>query len=443
MTSLLLGLALAADPLTHAELHTLDNGLRVLIERDARTDEVVVGVRYDVGSHDEVDGEHGCAHLFEHLMFEGSANVPTNAFDQWLTDAGGWNNAWTSEDDTFYYMSIPSGALDLGLFLESDRMGFLDSGLVIENVENQQDVVLQERSEGYADPHGRDWDAMSRLMYPAGHPYHVPVIGTVADIEGFEVGQVADFWRRHYRPSNALLFVVGNVDPDTTLKRIEHWFSDVPDTGPPGARPAPEPLEAVRRDGMIEDDVEDRTIYMAWPTVPSGHPDAYALEVLSWILDGGRGTRLADKLYYRSNLSSDMGAYAFSSDLSSQFVITATSQRTPLTKLDKVVRKELAKLAKTGPDEAELERARIMIRNGILEVTEDKVERAETLMRCVEQYGQPNCLEQELEAYAAVSAEDIQRVLTTWLTSDRYVTLSVVPKGDMGFIQDALPMELP
>lgn len=443
MLPLLLGLAAAAEPLTRAELHVLDNGLTVLIEPDTRTDEVVIGVRYNVGSRDERDGERGCAHLFEHLMFEATANVPNNAFDEWLTAAGGWNNAWTSEDDTFYYMSIPSGALELGLFLESDRMAFLEAGIDPANVANQRDVVLQERSEGYAEPRGRDWDALSRLLYPPGHPYHVPVIGTVADVKGFEPEAVASFWRRHYRPRNAVLFVVGNVDPAAALARVQHWFSDVPDPGPSEPRATAAPIEPSRRDGLLHDEVEERTVYLAWPTVPAAHPDAAALELASWILNGGRGTRLDDRLYYRSGLADDLGAYSATTDLLSQFVVYLTSSSTPLPRLQRLALAEIDRLARTGPTDDELVRAKRTVRSSTLDTLEDNVDRADLLVRCLEQRGDPNCVEAELAAYDAVTAADVQRVLTAWLKPEHRVTLSIVPPDDHGALPGATPVELP
>ncbi|MEZ4238392.1 MAG: insulinase family protein [Myxococcota bacterium] len=179
-------------------------------------------------------------------MFEGSADVPVDKFDEWLSAGGGDNNAYTSADETAYVMSFPSGALDLALFLESDRMGFLDAGLTAENLENQQKVVLQERAESYAEPNGRDSDAMDRLSWPDGHTYHHPVIGTVADVEGFTLEGVRGFWGAHYRPSNAVLAIVGNFDADEALARVRHWFSDVLDRGGPSSGPR-RPCAAARR----------------------------------------------------------------------------------------------------------------------------------------------------------------------------------------------------
>jgi zinc protease len=444
-------LALAAAPSeacpsceTSATLTTLDNGLTVVIEPQRRTDTVAVLIRYDVGARDERDGEHGCAHLFEHLMFEGSANAPGNAFDRWLTDAGGSNNAWTSEDDTAYHMRVPSGGLDLALFLESDRLGFLDAAIDDTNLTNQQEVVLQERRQGYAEPNGRDWDALTRIQFGPGHPYHVPVIGTVADVEGFQTSAVLDFWKRHYRPANAVLFVVGNVDPDEALAKVEHWFGDIADPGPAEARRTVPDWSFSAANGMLEDDVEERSLYLSWPLPPRGHADEPALEVASWVLDGGRGTRMADALYYDRVLASDYGAYAFHSDLGGQFLMAVSSATTPLAKLDKATMKVVDKLVKKGPTDAELDRAKRAIRSGLLDGLEDPLSRAEQLLDCIERTGtNPNCTAERWAAYEAVTAEDVQRVLTTWLDPAKRVSLSVVPRGDEGALEGASPVELP
>ena len=285
--SSLAGAAESSELSMPATVVTLDNGLVVLLLEEHRTDTVALHLSFGVGSRDEHPGELGCAHLFEHLMFEGSAHVPVDKFDEWLTAAGGDNNAWTSNDETAYHMTFPSGALDLALFLESDRLGFLDAGLTPENLANQQKVVLQERAEGYAEPNGRDEDSIGRIFFAPDHPYHHPVIGTVADIEGFGLEGTRGFWDAHYRTRNAVLVLVGNFDVEAATERVRHWFSDVPDRGDALQRTAaPAPSGATGRVGLVEDDVEERTVYLTWETVDELHPDAPALDVLAQILSG-------------------------------------------------------------------------------------------------------------------------------------------------------------
>jgi len=445
LVSVLFQVALASEPklATNATVHQLDNGLTVILEEDHKTDTVGLHIRYGVGARDEADGEHGCAHLFEHLMFEGSRNVATNQFDALLTAAGGENNAFTSEDQTAYHMSFPSGALDLALFLESDRLGFLDAGIVPDNVKNQQLVVLQERNEGYADPHGRDYDALNRLLYPKGNPYHVPVIGTVADIEGFEAAKVLEFWKKHYRPRNAVLSLVGNFESEQALERVKFWFSDVPDTGAAVPRATSTEVRATRSDGYIQDAVEDRTVYLAWPTVPIGHPDEAALDLLGNILSNGQGTRLADRLYFDTSLALDQGAFAYGSEIDGAFLAIASSPKTPLARLAKEMEKVIAGVVRHPPTDAELSRAKKTLRSGLLDSLEDPLSRARTYTDCQVRTGQANCLSAQWDRYEAVTAADITRAITTWLKPETRVSLSVVPEGDRRFLRGATAVELP
>ncbi|HHO51945.1 MAG TPA: insulinase family protein [Deltaproteobacteria bacterium] len=446
MLSWIPALALAADgPLAmDPRVETLDNGLTVILLEDHRTDTIALHLAYGVGARDEADVERGSAHLFEHLMFEGSANVPTNAFDEWLTAAGGDNNAYTSEDVTAYHMEFPSGALELALFLESDRMGFLEAGLVQDNLENQQKVVLQERAEGYAEPNGRDWDALGRISWPADHPYHHPVIGTVADIEAFSLPAVRGFWEAHYRSRNAVLALVGNFETEEALERVEHWFSDVPDRGEPVERDN-SPLPGGVRDhhGMLFDDVEERTLYVVWETVPLGHADEPALDLLSQLLSGGRGTRLDDQLYYEHQRTSDVGMFTLNNDRAGQILLYASSPKTPLAKVYKLALKQIQGLIKDPPTAEEVARARRAHRGWLLDALEQPDRKAEILVDCFRWTQEADCLVPRWARYEAVTPADVLRVAQTYLIEQQPNTLSVVPRGDDGAMDGAQLVELP
>jgi zinc protease len=428
-----------------ALVRTLPNGLTVVVERVARTDTVAVHLAYGVGSRDEQPAELGCAHLFEHLMFERSAHVPQDHFDRWLTAAGGVNNAWTSEDTTAYHETFPSGALDLVLFLESDRMGFLDAGLDEANLANQIAVVLQERAEGYAEPGGRDWDALSRLTWPADHPYHHPVIGERTTVRDFTIDGVRSFWKAHYQPSNAVLAIVGNVDPQAAIERVEHWFSDVPATGSPAFRASP--VLPARRDGpalgVIEDDVEQRTIYAAWAVPQHGHMDEPALDLAAAILSGGHGTRIDDRLVYDSTLASDAGAFTSMGDVAGVFVLVARSDATPLERLAQVMQDELDRLGRRGPTDEEMARARRTIRASLLSSLEDPAGRAQSLAACMKTAGRPDCGRVEWSRYEATSADAVALAVRTWLDASQAALLSVVPRDDDGALDGAVTVELP
>lgn len=437
--------ALAADPFhVDATVETLDNGLVVIVAEDDRTDTVALHLTYGVGARDERAGEFGAAHLFEHLMFEGSANVPTNMFDEWLTAAGGSNNAYTSEDVTAYHMSFPSGALDLALFLESDRMGFLDAGLDETNVANQQSVVLQERAESYAEPNGRDWDALGAISFPSDHPYHHSVIGTIADVEGFEVDAVRDFWRRHYRPDNAVLALVGAVDTEVALERVRHWFGDVPRPEAPLQRatePLPTPIRGQR--GVIEDDVEERTLWLTWPAVPRHHPDEAPLDLLANVLSNGRGTRLDDALYYESELASSVAMFDPFSERAGLTMVVVSSESTPLKKLEKKVVKAIERIPKHPPTEAELDRARRSVRGQLLDGLERPEDVAEHLADCYRQLGEADCVGEQWARYEAVTVDDVVRVARKYLIDKEPNRLSNVPRGDDGALAGSTPVELP
>lgn len=437
--------ALASEPLLEAEAHvfTLDNGLRVVLEEQRRTDVVALHLRMGVGARDEAAGELGCAHLFEHLMFEGSENVPGGQFDTLLTAAGGSNNAWTSMDITAYHMTFPSGAADLALYLESDRLGFLSSGVNEENVANQRGVVLQERAEGYAEPHGRDWDAFNRLIWPEGHPYHVPIIGTVSDIERFSVQGTRDFWEKHYRSQNAVLALVGNFDAAEMEEKVRWWFSDVSSRGEPLARAADVALPERSINGVIEDRIEDWGLWVGWTAPDRLHEDAPALDMLSYILSYGRGTRLDDALYYDRNLASETWAWLDEGDIGSAFVIYTAANKSKIAKMDKLIDKVIAGVSKKPPTEAEMSRAKAAMRASLLASLERPEGRAEWMADCMADYGRPDCMAERLAAYEALTADDIVRVTERWLTDSRRVTLSVIPEGGDGALPDAVVVELP
>ncbi|MBT3219212.1 MAG: insulinase family protein, partial [Proteobacteria bacterium] len=305
-----------------------------------------------------------------------------------------------------------------------------DDGLVEENIKNQQLVVLQEREQGYDEPHGRDWDALGDVSFSKEHPYHHSVIGTVADIEAFEIGKVRDFWAAHYRPSNAVLGLVGHFDSEEMLDRIEFWFSDLPDVGPAKPRITEQPqLPRPKAAGYIEDNVEDLTLYLAYPTVPLGHDDEPALELLSYVLSYGRDTRLDDRLYFDTNLATDEGAFHYASDLDGSFLFYATSPKTPLKKLDSVIKGVLEDTVKDPPNADELKRAVQGVKTSMLDQLENPVDRAEMLVDCQRLKGNANCQVDDFARYEAVTTADLVRVTQTYLLTDQLATLSVVPRG--------------
>jgi len=422
----LLSLALAGEP----TVTTLPNGLQLVVERDDTIDEVVLIARYGVGASFERAGEFGLAHLFEHLMFEGSESAPGNTFDTSLTSAGGENNAWTYEDKTVYFQRVPTGALNLSLFLEADRLAHLGPALTDESVENQKLVVLRERADAYT-PEAQQADAaLRRVVYPSGHPYQHPVIGTIKDIQDTTRESALAFHARHYRTDNLVLYLRGPLEAELVAERVGHWFAE---QAPASPRPAQDELpgsndpsiQALSTDG-------DTGVHLAWETVPANHPDAPALTVLSWLLSGGRGTPVDDKFYYKGNLGSDSGAWSETWLSTGLFTVMAYSGRALPPRLEKLLRATVAKATKRAPNDDQLKRAKIQATMELRQEQHDRIENGINITDCVAQGLAPTCTQDRLNALHAVTAEDVVRVARTYLTPERAYSLWVGPPGVTG-----------
>src|SRR4051812_19872705 len=314
MRSALLIALLQATPGPGARLEVpftqfdLPNGLHVILHEDHTVPLLTVNVWYHVGSAREKLGRTGFAHLFEHLMFMGSKHAKYGEFDQLLEAAGGTNNASTAEDRTNYYIDVPSNALDLALFLESDRMAYLIDAMSPKTVDAQRDVVKNERRESYENaPYGMAPIEIADMLYPAGHPYRWPTIGNMEDLSAASYEDVVDFFRTYYQPGNASLVVAGDIDPATARAAIERWFSDVkPGEKPIGPIDYPHPnLTAVKKK-TIQDRVQLPRLYLTWVTPPHFSPGDAELDVLSLLLAGGKNSRLYKRLVYDLQIAQDV-----------------------------------------------------------------------------------------------------------------------------------------
>ncbi|MGH7673907.1 MAG: M16 family metallopeptidase, partial [Gemmatimonadales bacterium] len=324
----------------------LPNGLNVILHEDHSTPTVSVNVWYNVGSGREKPGRTGFAHLFEHIMFEGSGHVPEGKFDQWLEAAGGDNNGSTNTDRTNYWENVPSNALELALFVESDRMGYLLDAMSPAKVDGQRDVVKNERRQSYENrPYGMAWIALSENMYPADHPYHWPTIGSMEDLSAASYEDVVEFFKKYYAPNNASLSIAGDIDPAKTRRLVETWFSDVktgtpvpPFSGPPAA------LDAEKR-VVLEDRVQLPRIYLAWHSAAWFTPGDAELDVLANVLAGGKNSRLYKRLVYDLQVAQDVSALQSSSALGSEFIIIATARSGhTLSELETLIQQEIDRL---------------------------------------------------------------------------------------------------
>ena len=415
---------------------TLPNGLTVVLHEDHQVPVASVHVWYKVGSANEQPGRTGFAHLFEHLMFEGSGHVAEGQYDLLLEAAGASNNATTGNDVTDYYVDLPANALDLALFLESDRMGYLLDVVSPAMVDGQRDVVKNERRQSYENaPYGAAELRLSELLYPPNHPYHWPVIGYMPDLTAASADDVRDFFRRYYTPANAVLAIAGDFDSAQLRSRIEHWFADVKGgpAPPPVAAPAVELTSVIRE--QLTDQVQLPRLYLAWLTPRAYAPGDAELDVVANLLAGGKSSRLYRRLVYDLQIAQDVSASQQSAQLGSQFLITVTAKPSAdgpaaaLARIQALIDEELAQLRETPPTDIELQR----VQNGIEAAFYGQMERvngqAHLLASYTAQTGNPDYFNEDISRYRALQAGDLRAAVRRWLPSDRRLELSVLPAG--------------
>ncbi len=412
---------------------TLPNGLHVILHRDASVPVVAVNIWYHVGSANERVGRTGFAHLFEHVMFEGSMHVPEGEFDNWLEAAGANNNGSTTEDRTNYYIDAPANALELALFLESDRMGFLLDDKAPAKIDGQRDVVKNEKRQSVDNqPYGQAFVQLSSLLYPPTHPYSWPVIGSMEDLTAASFEDVARFFKTYYVPNNASLVIAGDIDVAKTKALVEKWFADVPRGKDVAPVSAPTPvLDGVKKK-TITDKVQLPRLYLAWHTPGLLKPGDATMDLISNLLSGGKNSRLYKRLVYDLQIAQDVSAFQQSQALGSSFVVMATARPgQSLDKIQSVIDEEIDTLSKTPADAREVTRAlnqteasfyRRMERVGGFGGKADQLNAYYTAT------GEADSFEKDLARYRTITAADIQAAVAKYLPKDRRVELSVVPE---------------
>ncbi len=418
-------------PRQNIEKYTLKNGLTVILQRDTSIPMVSVNTWYHVGSGNEQVGRTGFAHLFEHIMFMGSKNVATGAFDQYLEAAGATNNGSTTEDRTNYYETLPTNALPLALWLDSDRMGFLLPALDQEKLDLQRDVVKNERRERVDNvPYGRADETILAAVYPKGHPYSWPVIGSMADLSAATLEDVQNFFRMYYAPNNATIAIVGDFDVEKTKAWLEQYFGDIPRGPALSAQVKPEPV-VIPRDTflVLEDRVQLPRIYYTWPAVPAFSGDDAALTVLASVLAEGKNSRLYKTLVYDLQVAQDVVAYQNASKLAGvlQIIVTPKPDVSPM-KIDSLVRAEVDKVLRDGITPRELARVQNSTLSGFLAQLQSAERKADLFNTYNYYVGTPDYVQQDLARYEAVTQKDVQRVAQTYLGKPK-VVLTVVPEG--------------
>jgi zinc protease len=412
------------------ESFTLQNGMRVFVHEDHLAPLVAVNLWYHVGSGRETRGRRGFAHLFEHMLFQGSEHVADDQHFAIVQEAGGTANGSTNADRTNYFEMVPSNYLETALWLEADRMGFLLGALTQEKLDNQRDVVKNERRQNYENrPYGMGSIRVGELLYPEDHPYHWPTIGYQEDLSAASLADVKSFFSQWYHPGNACLVVAGDVKPAEARRLAEKYFGNLPaGPEPPPLSPRPVSLEADRRD-VLEDRVTLPQLTLAWPTVPLWAPDDAALDVLADILGQGRASRLYERMVYRDQAAQSVRASHFSRERAGAFQVTVQAREGfTLPQMEAAVGEEIARIANDGPSERELQRAKNGAEAAAVRDIQALLGKADRINAYATFRGKPDQFNEDLERVRKVTVDDVRRVAATYLTRPK-VAVSIVPQG--------------
>ncbi len=413
--------------------HVLPNGLTLLVHEDHKAPIAAVNVWYHVGSKNERPGRSGFAHLFEHLMFYGSEHSPKSFFDV-IEPAGATDlNGTTNEDRTNYFENVPINALDLALFLESDRMGHLLGALTQEKLDQQRGVVQNEKRQGENDPYGLVWDYLTPKLYPPNHPYSWTVIGSMVDLDAAKLDDVKDWFRANYGAANAVLSIAGDVNPDSVLAKVQRYFGDIP-SGPPVTHQ--ESWIAKRtghQRGVMEDRVPQARIYRVWNVPEWGSADGDYLALAGQVLSAGKSSRLFKRLVYDEQIATDVSAYADLREIAGLFVVQASVRPgVDPAKVERALDQELARLLASGPTPPELARARARIRAGFIR----GVERigggggtSDVLAHGQVFTGRPDAYKERMRRFASATPAQVRAAAARWLSDGDY-TLEVRPFPD-------------
>jgi zinc protease len=412
--------------------HTLANGLDVILHEDHACPIASVNVWYHVGSKNERPGHTGFAHLFEHLMFEGSQHLDSGYF-QPLQGAGGTLNGSTNADRTNYWEVMPANALELALWMESDRMGFLLPALTEAKFSNQRDVVLNERRQNYENrPYGLAPMALVAALFPPDHPYHWTTIGDVTDLQAVQLDEVHAFFRRYYHPANASIALAGDVDPEAALAMVDRYFG----TLVPGERVAPVRASAALAGDVrvrFEDRVELPRLYVAWLTPAMFAEGDAELDLATDLLANGKTSRLYRRLVFDERVATDVSASQNSREIAgyTQMAATAAPGHT-LGEIERVILEEIARVAADGPTDDEIERGRVQAESQLmfrLQTVGGFGGKSDQLNAYNVFLGDPAYFDRDLRRYSAVTAVALRDSVARYLTPDRRVTLSIVPQG--------------
>ena len=409
---------------------TLPNGLRVIVHEDHKAPIVAVNLWYHVGSKDEKPGRTGFAHLYEHLMFQASENHKGEYFDPFEKVGATDQNGTTNSDRTNFFENVPTTALDMALWMESDRMGHLLGGIDQAALDEQRGVVENEKRQGENQPYGSVDDALHAALYPAAHPYHHTTIGSKTDLDAAALDDVKTWFRTWYGPNNTVLVLAGDIDLATAKDKVARYFGDIPATP---TNPMPKawvaPREKSTRATMV-DHVAQARIYRVWNVAEFGNPDLDRLQLLAQVLGGSRSSRLDTRLVHHDKLADHVSASLDASELSSNFYITADVKKdVDPAKVEAIIEEELRRLIKDGPSPDEVARARTVFKAGFIRGIErigGFGGKADALAECAVFTGNPGCYRDSLKTLESATPAQLQAAGARWLAKGDH-TLVVVP----------------
>ncbi len=416
------------------EKYTLPNGLQVILHEDHSVPIVAVNIWYHVGSGREKVGKSGFAHLFEHMLFQGSQNVEKGDHFRLLQDAGGTVNGSTSTDRTNYWEVVPSNFLELALFLESDRMGFLLEAMTQDKLDNQRDVVKNERRQNYENqPYGLAPKVINENLYPPDHPYHWLTIGTEEDLSNATLDDVKEFFKEYYIPNNASLCIGGAINPTEVKKLVEKYFGEIP-SGKKIEKVKPSiPVLNENKYLLLEDNVQLPRLYISWLTVPHFTDSEAALNILADVISRGKNSRLFKSLVYEKQIAQDVMAYNNSAEISGSFTIVATAKPgISLKQIEEAIYSEIAKIKTEGITQRELDRSKNELEASFiyrLQSVGGFGGKTDQLNRYNIFLGDPGYFNKDLERYRKIKIDDVKAAATKFLKQTGKVVLSVVPKG--------------
>ena len=414
------------------EQFTLPNGLRVVVHEDHKAPVVAVNIWYHVGAKNEPIGKSGFAHLFEHLMFQGSENHRGEFFEPFEKVGATNQNGTTDQDRTNYFENVPTTALDMALWMESDRMGHFLGAIDQSLLDEQRGVVKNEKRQGENQPYGQVWDALSRASYPADHPYHRSVIGSMADLDAASLDDVKGWFRSWYGPNNAVLVLAGDVDLETAKAKVTRYFGDIPASiTVPRLAPDPAPRKASTRETM-SDRVAQARIYRVWNVPQFGTDDLDRLQLVAQILGGSKASRLDKRLVHEEKLADSVMAGAWGGELGSSFaVIVNASSPDRVARIEAILDEEVKRLIAEGPTARELERARTVFQAGFVRGIErigGFGGKADALAECTVFTGDPGCFRASQAVIEEATQDALRKTAAAWLAQGDH-TLVVMP-GD-------------